>query len=374
MTFVLFAGFTVQVAFLLAMYAGMRRVLQKSRDAPSLPDTESVTGAPDGRDTPEPVSVVVAARNEERALPDLFAALRRLEFEEFEVIIVNDGSTDRTGEIAEAEAQGDARFRTVHLSHEGPRGKKRALTAGIAAARHDVLAFTDADCRPPPGWLRALTALHDGDPESGVIAGFSPFLRGAGFLNRFARYENLMTAAQMAAGAGLGQPFLALGRNLSFRRCLFFRAGGYRHSIRSLSGDDDLFVQHIVRHRLGPVRVMADSSGTVPTLAPEDLGAWIRQKRRHASAGRFYPAGWKITLALYHASNLTLWIGCVIGGIPGLLLLGSRLSLLVGAVAPLARRLAQLDMLLWTPLMEFLYMTHTVTVSLAGVLRMPRRW
>jgi cellulose synthase/poly-beta-1,6-N-acetylglucosamine synthase-like glycosyltransferase len=340
MTTVLLAGFFVQIAFLVAL----------------------------------PVSVVVAARNEERNLPELFDSLRRQDLDHFEVVLVDDGSSDLTAEIAAATAEADPRFRVVHLGDRGSKGKKNALTAGIAASRHDILVLTDADCRPPPGWLSTVARLHRGDPESGIVAGFSPFLKRQNPLNRFARYENLMTAAHMVTGTGLGKPFVGLGRNLSYRRSLFFRADGFEHSRRSLSGDDDLFVQHIVRRRLGRVRLIAESEGFVPTLGPESLRDWIRQKRRHASAGRFYPPGLKVLLALYHVSSLTLWTGAVLGGLPGVLLLGGRLVALVGSLSPLARRLGQQDLLIVLPVLDLGYMVHTLTVSLAGIIRRPRSW
>jgi glycosyltransferase involved in cell wall biosynthesis len=94
------------------------------------------------------VSVVVIARNEERELPGLLQALGRqtIRRADFEVLVVDDGSTDRTAEIA-----GASPLTTVV---PGPGGLgDAARNLGVLRARADVIAITDADCRPAPDWL-----------------------------------------------------------------------------------------------------------------------------------------------------------------------------------------------------------------------------
>src|SRR6266545_1529120 len=107
------------------------------------------------------VSVIVAARNAEMTLPGCLAALDAQQFPraDFEVIVVDDGSTDRTAEAACA-----AGASVISIPSSGPAA---ARNRGAAIASGELLVFTDADCAPDPGWLRALVSPFE-DPE--VIA------------------------------------------------------------------------------------------------------------------------------------------------------------------------------------------------------------
>ncbi|MGB4308918.1 MAG: glycosyltransferase, partial [Candidatus Cloacimonadaceae bacterium] len=95
------------------------------------------------------ISVIVAARDEEHNLPRLLKSLDKLNYPKdlYEVIIINDHSTDGTLEIL-ANHKADYNFHYIDWQgeQEGVTGKKAALLQGINAAKHDILAFTDADC------------------------------------------------------------------------------------------------------------------------------------------------------------------------------------------------------------------------------------
>lgn len=110
------------------------------------------------------VSVVVPAHNAEATVPDLLAALDRTTFSEpWELVLVDDGSDDTTAELAAAWGA-----RVVRL--EGQGGPAAARNAGLAAAAAPLIAFTDADCQPAPGWLAAIVdALGAADLVTGPV-------------------------------------------------------------------------------------------------------------------------------------------------------------------------------------------------------------
>ena len=115
--------------------------------------------------TAEPeISVIVPARDAAALLPSLFAALDRTTFDgPWETVVVDDASTDATADIA---AEWGARV--VRLPSQS--GPAAARNAGLAAARAPLIAFTDADCEPSPGWLSGLArALGDADIASGPV-------------------------------------------------------------------------------------------------------------------------------------------------------------------------------------------------------------
>ncbi len=323
-----------------------------------------------------PLSVVVAARDEAGRLPRLAAALDRQTHPPFEIIVVDDHSSDATAVLVRAWA---ARNRRVqYVAHGGPAGKKAALTRGIAAARTAHLALTDADCAPPPGWLAALAAWH-GLPGETIVACYAPLEKAPGALNALARYETFVTAFLMAAAAGWHRPYMATGRGLSYSKALFekaggFDAGGFGAHGPLVGGDDDLFVQRAAR--LPGVRAVVplDPQTFVPSPAPLSWRAWLRQKRRHLSDGPHYSLHAQAHLALFHASALALWLAPV-AGLPGAALLAARMGAWAWALAPAAAAFQARDLWRRLPLLEPLYGLYNALLPLATFAAgRPARW
>src|SRR5687767_255648 len=114
-------------------------------------------------ETGPPVSIIVAARNEESGIEQGLRSLLQLDYPALEIIVVNDRSTDRTGAILDRMAQANPRVAVVHLSNlpEGWLGKNYALYSGASRATGDLLLFTDADIVFQPTTLRrAVTYLE----------------------------------------------------------------------------------------------------------------------------------------------------------------------------------------------------------------------
>jgi cellulose synthase/poly-beta-1,6-N-acetylglucosamine synthase-like glycosyltransferase len=335
--------------------------------------------------------VIVAARNEETNLPALLDALERQTHRSFEVVLADDGSTDATTSLVEARAvrwtgtDGPA-LRLVPVAdgeaeQAGLPRKKHALTRAIGAARYDRLAFTDADCAPPPNWLATLArhAASAGSDDGAVLIGYGPYRKREGWLNAFVRYETLVTGLMTAAAVGWGRPFLAVGRNLSYPRSLFERLGGFAHSAASLSGDDDLFVQEVVRQRAAPVRYVLDAEAFVPSEAPVTPRAWLRQKLRHTSAGRHYGLGAQAFLLLFHASNLLVWLGLPVlrladGVWYGAGFLAIRFLAQRGVLKSVGEQLGAADLHASQPVLDFLYLLYNSFVASLGPLLKPKRW
>lgn len=351
----------VQGVFWLALYQGFRRARRRASEVVAESRTEL------------PVAVIVAARDEEAAIPELLRALSASAYRAFEVVIVDDGSTDRTADIVRGHMTNDDRVRVVQVTPREPR-KKNALTAGIESARHELLAFTDADCRPGPLWLSAIAAHHGSRDRERVIVGWGPLDRTPGIVNRVARYENFVTAFLTAAACGLGRPYMALGRNLSYSRTLFRTIDGFRHSIESLSGDDDLLVQEVAQLRAAEVVYMFDPNSFVPSPAPKSWRSWLRQKRRHASAGRYYRPSLQLYLLVFHVTGIALWLAPFWLGLAGAAMLAARLVVQHAAVRDAARTFGELDLLPLQPLWELAFTVYNLVVAPVGVLFKPRTW
>ncbi|MDX1439654.1 MAG: glycosyltransferase, partial [Rubricoccaceae bacterium] len=240
MTLVFASALAIQLIFWLLLGIGYRRVQSSQPESASFEANEL------------PVSVIVAARNEEANLPTLLDALAHQSYSSFEVIVADDASVDSTPDILEERKANwpSQKLTSIRIQDGGaessglPR-KKYALTRAINAATYDRLLFTDADCVPGRDWVGTVIAhlQRDSGHSKDILVGYGPYLRERNALNAFVRYETLLTAVQTIAAIAWKKPFMAVGRNLSYTKDLFEKIGGFAHSASSLSGDDDLFIQ-----------------------------------------------------------------------------------------------------------------------------------
>jgi cellulose synthase/poly-beta-1,6-N-acetylglucosamine synthase-like glycosyltransferase len=335
----------------------------------------SISLRPPSSGQEEPVSVIIAARNEAERLPLLLKALSRQTASHFEVLVVDDGSTDGTDQIlVDASSLFPAGgLRTIRITSPVQPRKKHALTHAVEQARYDRLLFTDADCVPGADWVRTMSTLLR-DSERTVLVGYSPFERGTGLLNRFARYETFITGYFTAATIGLGNPYMAVGRNIAYGRAVFNRVDGFEHSQHVLSGDDDLFVQEVFSRGAATILHVSDRATFVVSEAPSTWREWTRQKTRHTSTGTSYQPSVQRHLLAFHASATALWLLPLVGGWPCLGLLCARQVIQWLALQRGADVLRERDLMIWQPLLELMYVVYNVVLAPAGVLRERKTW
>ncbi len=332
-----------------------------------------------------PVSVVVAARNELENLQRLLPILLAQDYAEFEVIVVNDRSWDESWPFLYQLAQGQPRLRAVHVSQTPAdfSGKKYALTLGIKAAKHPTILLTDADCAPQsPHWIAQMASHMSLGRE--IVLGFSPYETHPGLLNRFIQFETLLTAVQCFSWAVWGRAYMGLGRNLAYRRELFFRHKGFHRHIKLVGGDDDLFVNQAAHN--SNVAICMGAESIVTSLPKTNIGDWFRQKKRHLSVGKFYKLSDKIVLGLFSASQLFTWMGGF-GLIMLSLLTGRREWMALAAVGFMGKWLAQAMVLtgcqrklgdrtslILLPFLDLFYTIYYLVVGWAAFQSKQLRW
>lgn len=201
------------------------------------------------------VSVIVAARNEEKNITRLLTTLVNQSYSagHYEIIIANDGSTDDTGRIVEQFA---AKWQNVKLLEVQGREaalspKKNALTQAIRAAAGEIILLTDADCLAGQYWLESmLTNFADAD----MVVGFSrTYLADWKAANSAQKYEHFDFVAMFLAAAGAiisGKYFSCSGQNLAYRKAAFEKVGGFDKIKHLISGDDLNLMQLFRKHRL----------------------------------------------------------------------------------------------------------------------------
>lgn len=264
-----------------------------------------------GQSPKPPVSIIIPARNEEENLRKFLPEILRQKYPDFEIIVVNDCSSDGTEAYLEKMAENNSplRFLTIKEDIKYPHGKKFALTIGIKAAKNEILLFTDADCRPASErWIESVVEAYS--PGNEIILGYGAYEKQKGFLNKLIRFDTFQTAVTYFSFAIKGQPYMGVGRNLSYHRSLFFRQKGFASHINLLSGDDDLFVKD-ASSKTNTGIVMQQESHTI-SIPKRTYSEWQIQKKRHLTTGPFYKSFIKFHLIMMPLSLIILYVSFAI--------------------------------------------------------------
>ena len=253
-----------------------------------------------------PVSVVIAARNERTNLELNLPKILNQEYQEFEVVVVNDGSYDGTSDLLKELNQTNPHLKIVDLNIDERyrRGKKFAITMGIKAAKYDQLLFTDADCAPlSNNWIHQ---MMNAKGEKSIVLGFAPLKHKIGLLGAISYYETFHTGLQYLSYALHSKTYMAVGRNMSYTKKLFFDNKGFATHQHLLSGDDDLFIQEVATK--DNVSVCAEPESFMLSAAPSKWNAYLKQKSRHLSTSGLYLPKYKRMLGLYSAAQVLFYV------------------------------------------------------------------
>jgi poly-beta-1,6-N-acetyl-D-glucosamine synthase len=260
-----------------------------------------------------PVSVIIAARDEARNLSKYLPGILEQDYPDFEVIVIDDQSIDGTGELLEEMQKQYPRLKIVTITEHVNEfaGKKLALTLGIKAAQHEILLFTDADCVPVSDqWIREMASAYTNE-NTEIVLGFSPYKVKSSLINLFIRFDTFYTALQYFSLTLAGMPYMGVGRNLSYKKSLFFRSKGFAPFLKVSSGDDDLFVNHNATP--GNVAIQLNEESFIMSKPKKTWSEWVRQKRRHLRTGKFYKTKHKTWLSLIWIANVLFYTAVVLG-------------------------------------------------------------
>ena len=256
-----------------------------------------------------PVSIIIAMKNEMENARTCLEAVMNQNYPQslLEIIIVDDGSTDETPRIL-AEYKKKCSFLKILKNESTPENwsqKKFAMSRGIAQSTGEILLFTDADCVPSSGWVRAIVACFE--PAVGLVAGFSPLFDATNSLfGKIMLLDSLASSIVAAGSIGLGRAITCTGRNLAYRREVYDQVDGFEKIRERVSGDDDLFLQLVYKMTTWKIAFATTSESVVPCYQTKNLTALVTQKRRHLSAGKYYLFAVQVMYFLFHVSNLFL--------------------------------------------------------------------
>lgn len=266
----------------------------------------------------QPLSVVISARNESENLRKFLPSILEQDYPEFEVIVINDGSTDESEDLLSALEE---KYPNLYHSFTPNTAryvsrKKLSLTLGIKASKYDWLVFTEANCTPASNqWLRLMA--RNFTPRTEIVLGYSGYERGKGWLHRRVSFDSLFTSLRYLGFALAGKPYIGIGRNLAYRKELFFNVKGYSNHLNLQRGEDDLFINQISNEN--NTRVETDINSTVRMQPVEYYKDWKEEKVSYMATARFYKGSQRLLLGFETLSRLLFYATCVAGIALGIL-------------------------------------------------------
>jgi glycosyltransferase involved in cell wall biosynthesis len=249
-----------------------------------------------------PVSVIICARDEAaNIVKNLPGALVQQYKTTHEVLLVNDNSLDESKYILEEYQRTFKQLQLVELKQEARfiPGKKFPLSIGIKTAKHEILLLTDADCVPASEfWIEKMQEGYQDGIE--IVLGYGPLHKKKGFFNKMVRWETFHTALQYLSYAQSGIAYMGVGRNLSYKKSVFFRHKGFSAHNHVPGGDDDLFINKAATKK--NTAIVIDKDAFTLSEPPTNWKHWIRQKNRHYTTSKYYKKLHKFLLGLYALS------------------------------------------------------------------------
>ena len=326
-----------------------------------------------------PVSVIICARDEAANLAkNLPGALVQKYATTHEVIVINDNSFDESKYILDEYQRAFKQMKIVELKQEARfiPGKKFPLSVGIKEAKYEVLLMTDADCVPASEfWIEKMQEGYHADTE--IVLGYGAFHKKKEFLNRLIRWETFHTALQYLSYAAAGLAYMGVGRNLSYKKSVFFRHKGFSSHNHVASGDDDLFIN--VAATKTNTRIVIDKEAFTLSEPARTWKEWMKQKRRHYTTSRYYKPVHKFLLGLYalsHGVFYPLFIASI-------LFFSWKLALIVFAVRMLVQgiifykalaKLDESDLLPWFLFLDIWMFLYYIIFSFAMFKKPVKTW
>ncbi len=327
----------------------------------------------------KPVSVIICAKNEAENLRKFVPAILSQDHPNFEVILINDASSDETLEVIEEFQQQDSRVKLVNVENNEAfwANKKYALTLGIKKAVNPYLLFTDADCKPQSNqWVTQMSTRFEG--EKSIVLGYGGyFINRGSLLNKLIRFETLLTAIQYFSYASWGQPYMGVGRNLAYTSEEFYKQSGFAGHLHIRSGDDDLFVNAAATPQNTAIAV--HPSSMTRSVPKKTFKRWFIQKRRHVSIARHYKKYHRFLLGLFYLSQLFFWIlftATLFTTFWEFALVVLAVRLLVQGVVfyNAAKKLGETDVFYLFPFLELFLLCAQFGIFISNLVSKPTHW
>jgi glycosyltransferase involved in cell wall biosynthesis len=326
-----------------------------------------------------PVSIIITCKNEAKNLKQNLFHFIKQDYPIFEIILVDDASTDATLSIIKdfKKKYELINYLSIPASNTYQGNKKNAVTQGIAIAKYENLLFTDADCIPNTNnWIFEMSS-HFSDQKQ-LLLGYGAYKKTTAWLNKLIRYETVLTAWQYFSYAQYGMAYMGVGRNMGYTKSLFNEVSGFSSHRDLLSGVDDLLVNQAAKN--DNIALIWNPESHSISQPKTNLKEWLHQKRRHITTASHYKKIHQFLLGLFFISQLAFF-----SLIPLLLYRGKSLKtigLLIVlrylvyyiSLVPTLKKLKETDLIFWAVFLELFLIVLQMRIFITNLVAKPDKW
>lgn len=300
---------TACAAFMLAWAVALYAALSYGRAARRIKASIGTNAGGDNPDTAPlpPLTVVITAHNQADQLRRNLPRILEQDYETFEVVVVNNHSTDETEDVLK-----DLELKYAHLSHTftppsaryiSP--KRLSLTLGFRAARYDWVVLTEADCRPDSlRWLSALGRECGASPETQIVLGYANYQSASSMFARKISFFRLYNLLMLLTYSTRHAAYRADSANLAFRKSLFLREKGFTGHVNLINGAEELLVNRSSTHSNTTVVWHPDSFVRQELLSAKRL--WKQERVYYMETRKYFRHKWLFRLH-YHVKSVLPW-------------------------------------------------------------------
>lgn len=327
-----------------------------------------------------PVSVVICAKNEYYNLEKNLPFILEQDYPVFEVVVVNDTSDDESDFLLMQFMRNYQNLKVVHFRENVNffKGKKFPLSIGIRCSKYDNIILTDADCKPlTKNWLKSIQSNFT--EQIDIVLGYGKIGEQRSLLNTLIRFDTLQTAINYFSFALIGRPYMGVGRNLAYKREIFYKNKGFISHYKIKSGDDDLFINKVANKKNTAIAITSESQ-TI-SEAKQSFNEWVNQKRRHFTTGKYYKFSSKLVLGLFSFSQYLFFITFVFllndfnntfWTLISLFILRIFSQLFI--YKRVMNKLSEKNLLLLIPFYEIFFMIFNPLILILNTISKPNKW
>ncbi len=257
---------------------------------------------------PIPVSVIIRTKNNADILRQTLPSVLVQDHPYFQVVLVNDASSDHTLDVIEEFARRYQNIKIVNVvNNEAFWGKKKyALTLGIKAAQNNLLVFIEDNYVPLSNiWLREISQHCYG--EKTVILGYSAVKRKKNiFSNALIRFDNWFHAIKYLSLATAGSPYTGSGKNLAYHKTAFYQVNGFIGHMDMKNGEDELFINEVATAK--NTVVCTTKAARTESVTTPSFSEWITQKREGFYVFRNFKLKDRALLNTYYMAQVLFWL------------------------------------------------------------------
>lgn len=324
------------------------------------------------------ISIIIPARNEENNIGVCLDAIIKQDYPKdlFEVIVIDDHSTDNTVEIVNRYKS--ANVRCIRLSNHPSDNtiayKKKALSIGIAASTGELIITTDADCFAGQYWLKNIAAIYEQEKPVMIVAPVD-FTNNGSLVQLFQSLDFMSMQGITAASHKLKLGNMSNGANLAFSREAYNAVDGYKGIDHLASGDDYLLMMKMQHAYPDKISYLKNTDAIVRTAPQPDWNSFIQQRIRWASkSGKYDDKKLTSILAFVYLYNVLIFISAFVSFVHlntiysysffSLLFIKTVVELIY--LAPVARFFNKRQELLYFPLLQPLHVLYIVCAGFLG--------